>query len=284
VGASDAIGRPDVWLPFETVAALAAAASVGFAIGTHLPNVAAPPVAALVVFAAPTAGASVGLLSLFAPMGLSSSVVGLSRDPESAALLIALNLTLAVACCTLALRGPGRARLWSAGAALMAVAFVALAALPATDYDFRPDAGPATCVTEGRIRTCGPEAAGPLVRELSRGLNQTLDIVTGLPFPTTFELGVPGAPVPVDEDRAVAFISPADLRGEDRIKKLADVLALPRVCPQLVQFDEDTTRLLERQADVRSWIVSAIREGGGAAPAEIRAAYNELSNCRPSRP
>ena len=102
---NDAITRPDPWLPFEALASLAAAAAVGLAVGTYLPDVAAPPVAALGVFAT-SAIAPFGLIALFSPVGLVSSAVGLTRDPQAAEQLIGLNLAVTALCCLLAMRGP----------------------------------------------------------------------------------------------------------------------------------------------------------------------------------
>ena len=111
IALNDAITSPDPWLPFEALASLAAAAAVGLVVGTYVPDAAAPPVAAISVFATPAFASTLGLSGLFSPAGLSSSVVGLTRDPQAAALLIGLNLAVAALCSRCADRGrPCRGR------------------------------------------------------------------------------------------------------------------------------------------------------------------------------
>lgn len=284
LGLNDAITRPDPWLPFEALASLAAAAAVGLVVGTYVPDAAAPPVAAIGVFATTAFASTFGLSGLFSPMGLSSSVVGLTRDPQAAALLIGLNVAVAVLCCLVALRGPRPSLPWAAGEAFLVAVVIALLAVPVPEYDFRPVGGPTVCAARADVRVCGPQAAEPLIQDLSLGLQQAVGSLTGLPFPKTYELGLPGVTPPIDAGRAVVVVSPAMLNGPKRTGTVAGILSQPRVCPQLLDAGPDTTPLLDRQAQVRAWILDALRAGGASAPASITAAYDELLTCRPTRP
>ena len=172
IALNDAITSPDPWLPFEALASLAAAAAVGLVVGTYVPDAAAPPVAAISVFATPAFASTLGLSGLFSPAGLSSSVVGLTRDPQAAALLIGLNLAVAALCCLLALRGPRPSLPWAAGAASLLAVVIALLAVPVPAYEFRPVGGPTVCAARADVRVCGPQAAELLIQNLSLGLQQ----------------------------------------------------------------------------------------------------------------
>lgn len=286
---SDSIGSADAWLPFETIASLTAAAAVGLMAGRYLSDAAAPPVAALGVVATAALSAPFGLTALFSPVGLSSSAVGLTRDGGAAALLIGLNLALAALCCLLALPGARPSLPWLGGVAVAGAVFVAVLAQPPTEYEYRPVAGPTVCADQADVKVCGPQAAEPVLQDLSAALQQAVDNLSGLPFPDTYELGLPGVVPPTDPGRAVANVSPAKLRGSSRTRTVADILALPRICPQLlgvlgvVGGVDETTLLLDRQAQVRAWIEQALRTGQATAPAEIQAAYAELLTCRPTR-
>lgn len=281
---NDAITRPDGWLPFETFASLSAAAAVGLIVGRFLPEAAAPPVAAIGVLATSALSAPLGLTGLFSPVGVRNSAVGLTRDADAAALLIGLNLALAALCCLLALRGARPSRPWAAAAAVLSAAFLAVLAQPTTEFEFRPVAGPTICADQADVEVCGPQAAEPVLWDLSLALQQAVDDVTGLPFPPTFELGLPGVTPPTEPGRAVANVSPAQLNGSERLRTVAGILSLPRICPQLLEADDDTTPLLDRQAQVQTWIELALSTGQATAPAEIQAAYRELLTCRPTRP
>lgn len=282
IALNDAITSPDPWLPFEALASLAAAAAVGLVVGTYVPDAAAPPIAAISVFATTAFASTLGLSELFRPLGLSSSAVGLTRDPQAAALLIGLNLAVAALCCLLALRGPRPSLPWAAGAASLLAVVIALLAAPAQEREFRPVGGPTVCAARADVRVCGPQAADPLIRELSLGLQQAVGSLTGLPFPTTYELGLAGVIPPADAGRAIVVVSPAKLKGPERNGTVADVLSQPRPCPQLFDFGPDTEPLVDRQAQVRAWILEALRAGGASAPAGITAAYDELLTCRPT--
>lgn len=241
---NEAFTRPDPWLPFEALASLAAAATVG----------------------------------------LVSSAVGMTRDAQAAEQLIGLNLAVTALCCLLALRGPRPSWPWATGIAALAAVLVALVALPLPEYEYRPVGGPEVCASRADVRVCGSQVAEPLAQDLSLALQQAVDDVTGLPFPQTYELGVPGVLPTTEAGRTVANVSPVQLRGASRDRTVAEVLALPRTCPQLLDGGEDTDLLLERQAQVRAWLEGALRTPGSTAPPEIQAAYGELLTCRATRP
>ena len=283
IAQNDAITSPDPWLPFEALASLAAAAAVGLVVGTYVPDAAAPPIAAISVFATTAFASTLGLSGLFSPSGLSSSVVGLTRDPQAAALLIGLNLAVAALCCLLALRGPRPSLPWAAGAASLLAVVIALLAVPAPEFDFRPVGGPTVCADRADVRVCGPQAAEPLIQDLSLGLQQAVGSLTGLPFPETYELGLAGVVPPTGAGRPVVIVSPALLNGPERTATVADVLSQPRPCPQLFDSGKDTEPLVDRQSQVRAWLLDALRAGGAAAPTGITAAYDELLACRPTR-
>lgn len=185
-------------------------------------------------------------------------------------------------CYLVALRGPRPSLPWAAGAASLVAVVIALLAVPAAEYEFRPVGGPTVCSARENVQVCGLQAAEPLVRDLSLGLQQAFGGVTGLPFPKTYELGLAGITPPTNAGRAVVVVSPAQLNGPDRTGTVAGILSQPRVCPQLLEAGPDTTPLLDRQAQVRTWILGALRVGGAAAPADVRAAYDELLTCRPT--
>lgn len=281
---NDAIGRPDLWILPEAFAALAAAAAFGHLVGRVVSSLAAPPLAAVLVFGAESLTLPFGLIALFVPTPVVSSAVGLARDPRAAGMAIALNAASAIVCLFLALRGPRATRptpSWTAGTALAVLSLVGLIAVPAsaTPVEYRAASLVRACVTERQVEVCGPSGATSFLRDLSGALADDLAALrdSGLPLPLTYTLGVAGVAPPTD--RPVAQVSPALLQ-EQPTEAVVDMLSSPRVCPQMLVPDEDTTLLLDRRAQVRTWLTSALGDGGARAPAAVRQAYDELLRCR----
>ncbi len=283
LSAHDAIWQADPWLPLEVLAALGAAAAVGFAIGMYVRGLAAPPLAAIVVFAIELLTPPYGLASLFVPMALVDSSVGLERDSRAAAMAVALNVAVSLWCGVVALRGTRPTRRWSAAVALLTAGFLGLVAVPpeVTPLEYRPTSSPDVCVVQGETRVCGPENARPHLRNLSEGLGEAVNTLktSGLPFPQEYVLGESRLAHPRDRS-AVVWVSPARLAGSQRVAALADVLSLPRVCPQLLEPNDEAIPLLDRQEQVRIWIRNALESGAGPAPPAIREAYHDLATCR----
>ncbi len=279
-----AIWQPDSWLPVEVLAALGAAAAVGLLIGTLVTSLAAPPLAAVLVFAVEALAGPYGLMSLFSPMPLVDSAVGLERDPTSAAWAVALNLAVLVCCCLIALRGPTTSRAWAGQVTLAALAVggVLLGYAQSSPPDFRPSTQPRACARTGAVEVCGPGNARPFLGELAgdlAGASRQL-AGSGLPLPHQFVLGSPGEQAAVTPAASVIHAYPAGLTRQRRTATLARVLALPQICPQLLDAGPDTTPLLDRQQQVSAWIRDALEHGAGTAPAVVVAAYRDLTTCR----
>lgn len=278
-----AIWQADPWLPVEVLAALGAAAAVGLLVGTLVTSLAAPPLAAVLVYAVEALAGPYGLRSLFSPMALVDSAVGLERDPTSAAWAVALNLAVLVCCCLVALRGT-TSRAWAAQVTLagIVVGGVLLGYAQSSPPDFRPSTQPRACARTGAVEVCGPGNARPFLGELAGDLAGASRQLTGsgIPLPHQFVLGVPGEEAAVTPAASVVHASPAGLTRQRRTATLARVLALPRICPQLLDAGPETTPLLDRQAKVTAWIRDALEHGGGAAPAGVVAAYRDLTTCR----
>jgi hypothetical protein len=237
----DAMWQADPWLPVEVVAALGAAAAVGLLVATLVKGLAAPPLAAVLVFGVEALAGSYGLMSLFSPMALVDSAVGLERDPAAAAWAVALNLAVLVCCCVVALRGPVTSRAWVAQVTVgcMALGGVLLGHGPSSALEFRPSTQPRACARTGAVEVCGPGNTQPFLSELAGGLAGA-----------TGQLAHSGLP-------------------------------LPRICPQLLDAGPDTTPLLDRQAQVSAWIRQALERGGSdPAPPGVVAAYRDLETCR----
>ncbi|MGN6612272.1 MAG: hypothetical protein ACTHLJ_10900 [Angustibacter sp.] len=279
-----AIWQVDPWLPVEVLAALGAAAAVGLLIGCLVENLAAPPLAAVLVFGIEALAGPYGLMSLFAPMGLVDSAVGLERDPASAAWAVALNLGVLVCCCLVALRGPVTTRTWVAQVTVAGVVLgaILLGRAHSTPLDFRASTQPRACARSGAVEVCGPGNAQPFLDELADGLATATERLagSGLKLPHQFVLGVPGEQPAVASVASVVHASPAGLSRHRRTATLARVLALPRICPQLVDAGPDTTPLLDREAQVSAWVHGALEHGAGTAPPGVVAAYRDLTTCR----
>lgn len=278
---SDAIGTPDLWLPAETFVALLAAASFGVLWGVVIRGPAAPAVAAVVLFAIQSLSLPSGLGFLFAPPGLVSSAVGLTRADDSAKYVIALNLAVGSLLIAASLWGPRTTPRWTAGLAVAAVAVVAVVAYPAPKDVYVPTAGGSSCVQRAEVTVCGPSSAGSHLAEAAEALasgRQTF-ASSGLSLPTDFELAVPGQALAYD--RPIAFLTPVGLRTSLRADAVARALSLPRVCPSLVEGGPDTTQLIELQIVVQRWMRTALAEGqvSDEAPTSVREAYAALTAC-----
>lgn len=278
---SDAIGTPDLWLAAETFAALLAASGLGVLSGVVIRGPAAPAVAAVVTFAVKALSLPLGLGSLFAPAGLVSSAVGVTRADDSALYAIAINLAVGALLLAAALRGPRTTAGWITGLVTAAVAVVVVVAYPTPKDSYVTTTGGLSCVQRAEVRVCGPSSAGAFLVESAEALaggRQTLGS-SGLPLPTDFELAVPGQPLAYD--RPIAFLAPVDLRTSRRAAAVAQALALPRVCPSLVEGGPDTTQLLDLQAVVQDWMRATLTQGqvGEQAPTPVREAYAGLVAC-----
>lgn len=276
--------QPDVWLPFEVLAALGAAAAVGLLIGMRVRSLAAPPLAAVLVLATEALAGPYGFISLFAPMTVVDSVVGLERNPWAAAWAIAMNVAVLVWCSSLALRGPGRTPGWlvAVGASTAALVVVVAGHAQQAPVDFRSASQPQVCLTSGSTQVCGPENFRTFLRDLADSLDTGLATLapSGLPLPHHFVLGRAGVHMLPQTQAAIAFVSPAQLTPPRRTATVARVLSQPRMCRQLIDPNADTTALLERQEQVRVWIERALRGRPTTAPGFVRAAYGELITCR----
>lgn len=285
LAANGALGRPDPWLPFEVAAALAAASSAGLLAGMRLRSLVAPPLVAALVFILPALSLPFGLDVLFTPTALSSTAIGVTRDPAAAITTVALNLAFASAFCALALPGARPTARWAATAAGTAAAVLALTAVAgsATAMPYRSGAAGTLCLTSGHVEVCGTRPAEPFLADLASGLDDAGRELSGsgLDLPRSWTLFVPGTQPPPSQATAVA--SPAGLSERRRTSTLADVLSQPRPCPQLFTASEETTYLLDLQQEVRTWIGDALRRGrSGPAPASVLSAYDQLTRCRPT--
>lgn len=278
--------QPDPLLPLEVLASVTAAAMVGLLVGRRVTNLAAPPLAAVIVFGIESLTIPYGLMSLFSPTALVDSAVGLERNPASAGLAIALNVSVAVICATIALRGNRRTRRWWAVCLAAVVAFVAVAVVERTSppLEFQPTSGPRLCLQEAEVEVCGPRNVRSLLATLGNSIDAALTSLSAsqLPLPRRFVLGVPGTVPPVSDNRAVASVSPAQLREGARTSTLARILAQPRFCSQYVDPSPETTALLDRQQLVSTWLQRALEGGDQPAPMDVRRAYDDLLSCTPT--
>lgn len=279
-----AIWQADPWLPVEVLAALGAAAAVGLLVGSLVKSLAAPPLAAVLVFAVEALAGPYGFMSLFSPMAVVDSVVGLERSPVAAGWAIALNLAVLVCCCLVALRGPTSSRVWIAQMTVACVVLggVLLGHARSSPLDFRASTRPRACARTDAVEVCGPGNAKPFLGELAVDLASATRRLadSGLPLPHKFVLGVPGEQPAVTSAASVVHASPAGLTRMRRTATLAGVLALPHVCPQLLDAGPDTTPLLDREAQVSAWIREALQGGVGPAPQGVVDAYRDLASCR----
>lgn len=288
LAAHEALWQLDPWLPMEVLAALSAAAGIGLILGRYVRNLLAAPLAAILVFALEALAAPYGMSSLFAPMALVDSAVGLERDPRAAGLSIALNLAASLWCGAVALRSSEAPRMSTISVALSSTLLVAVIVAPASwaPLEYRASTDSTICVRDGKVQTCGPRSVRPLLRDLSLGLDDASTKLgsSGLPLPQTFFLAIPGVVGPERSEGTVAAVAPVDLAGVNRTTALARILATPRVCPQFMDPDQDTVPLLDRQERVQRWIAGALRGGELSAPQTIRTEYGELVACRLATP
>lgn len=280
------IWQSDPWLPVEVIAALAASASVGLLIGMRVPDPISAPMAAIVVFAVETLGVPYGVDSLFTSAALRESAVGLSRDPWSATLTVALDGALIAWCCLVALRQGRRTSGWLAAVAVASVALIGLEAIPghATPTLWRAASSQQVCTSHDDVRVCGPPNAMPFLDDLSHELTAARRTLTGsqLRLPDRYVLGTYGITPSTDGGDTTAFVTPARL-AVDNHAAIADVLSQPRICPQLLNPDNDTRTLLDEQEKVRAWLSEALQtRQTNAAPAGVQAAYHDLVTCDPT--
>ncbi|MGN6332734.1 MAG: hypothetical protein ACTHOD_13950 [Motilibacteraceae bacterium] len=284
-----AMGRPDLWLPAELLAALVAAASVGLVLGTVCPPGLAAPAAAVVVIAIAALGGSVGLMNTFSPQGAAGSLLMLERDPGAAAFAVLLDVGVVALALALALRGSARKGLWRVGVGVAAAGVLALVAVPggALPREYRPVASPESCVAREAVRVCGPELAHRHLTDVADAVQQATSMLaaSGLPFPHSYVLATPGSPPDPAETRTVVWASTAQLHDDRRQSAIAAALAAPRDCPAMYQLGPDTGPLVDDQAQVSSWIRQALASGHrSAAPPPVVEAYRDLSSCQPEQP
>lgn len=284
-----AMGRPDLWLPAELLAALVAAASVGLVLGTVAPPGLAAPAAAVVVIGIATLGGPLGLMNTFSPQAAAGSLLGLERNPPAAAFAVLLDVGVVALALVLALRGSARKGLWGAGVGVAAAAVLALVAVPgsALPREYRPVAGHEFCVVRSEVSVCGPGLARRHLVDLAAALEQARSTLAGsaLPLPSAYLLATPAAPPDPAETRTLVWASPAQLHDDRRPGAIADALAMPRDCPAMYQPGPDTGPLVDAQAQVSAWLRQALTSGGGgAAPEPVLRAYRALSSCQPSGP
>jgi hypothetical protein len=158
LAAHDAIWEPDSWLPVEALASLAAAGALGLLVGIRLPTLAAPQLAALLVFGAQAIVLPYGFASVFAPMALVGSGLGIARNGDAAALAVVMALALTGWCCVFALPGVHRNRGWRASAGVATVMLLAVVVVEAkTEFEqYRPTASSQVCVTRGQVQALRP--------------------------------------------------------------------------------------------------------------------------------
>ena len=278
-----AMWQADPWLPVEVIVALGAAAAVGLLVGSLVKSLAAPPLAAVLVFAVEALAGPYGFMSLFSPMAVVDSVVGLERNPVAAGWAVALNLAVLVCCCLVALRGPTSSRVWIAQMTVACVVLggVLLGHARSSPLDFRASTRPRACARTGAVEVCGPGNAQPFLGELASDLASATGGLadSGLALPHQFVLGLPGEEHALTPAASVVHAYPAGLARGRRTATLARVLAQPQICPQLIDAGPDTTPLLDRQEKVSAWIRGALEHGGGPAPADVVDAYRDLASC-----
>ena len=282
-----ALWQADPLLPVEVFSAFAAAAGVGLALGARMRSLAAAPLTAVLIFGLQALAAPYGLITLFAPMGLVGSAVGLERDPAAAGFAIAMNAGLALWCFTIALvpstRMRREGRIVTAKLALTAIPF--LIALVWQQHvkplDFKIASTQSICVTDREVRVCGPDGTKSVLNDLAAAMVDARArlAASGLDLPQDFVWGVPGVPPSTAAGPTYAFVSPAQLKNGQREAASADVLSLPRVCPQLMEPGPDTPRLADAKERLRVWIFQALSSGDAATLPQIRADYQALSNC-----
>lgn len=281
-----AMWQLDPWLPLEVLAAMGAGAAVGLVVGSRARSLAAPPLAAVLVFGVEALAGPYGFMSLFSPMAVVDSVVGLERNPAAAAWAIALNLTVLVCCSLVALRGPARSTTWIVEVTLayLALGGVLVGQAHFAPLDFRASAQPQVCARSSDTEVCGPGHARPFLVDLADALASAMQALagSGLPLPHRFVLGVPGEQAAPTSAVTVVLASPIGLAKQRRQATIARVLAQPQACPQLSEPDADTTALLDRQEQVSSWLRGALSRGPARAPHSVLEAYRELTTCRPT--
>lgn len=281
---NSAIGRPDPWLPLELLATLAAAAAIGLATGTLASPVVAAPVAALLVLGVGTVGGPFGLMNTFAPLGASSSLLGLERDPGAAGFAVALDGAIIALALVVALRRSSSRLLWRVESVAAAAVLIGLVAVPgaALPHEYRPVGERQTCAADGDVKVCGPAAALPHLRDLASGLREataTLESST-LPLPQAFLLATPGQPPDPSEHRTLVWATSDRVRGPGRRQALAEALSVPRDCPQLTYPGPETTALLDSADRVRSWMTGALATRvAQSAPEQVRKDYQLLRSC-----
>lgn len=170
-------GAPGSWLLLQAPAALAASVTTGAVIGAAVGNLAAGPIAALVVYFAPIVLRPAGLWDLFSAGGATGSIFGIEPVPIVAVLHIVANALVALTggALMIYLLGPrSRARLGIA-IACMILTGIGLYAYGHTQpmiHGYRPVAGEDVCVSAGEVSVCGPERGRALMQIAATGIDE----------------------------------------------------------------------------------------------------------------
>lgn len=284
VAQSDGLGPSSYWVFAETLAACAAAASLGALMGTYLDGLVAVAASAGVVLLAVLLIGDHDV-SVFQVAGSSGTMLGLERTPARAILAIACNICIVAACVLLVvvrIRAFRRARLWDIGAALLAVAGLVMSGLWPYVYDeYRFSSSEMACAGE-RVVVCGPARGLQFWRRAAGDLETARKKLegSGLELPTRFAVvrgdrlrDLPEGTSLLDYDTA------ALVNGHLNRRSIAYTLATPRICAAF--FSDTNARPYLDLVDITSsWLLTELADSSGAeAPPAVRAAYQELATC-----
>jgi len=276
----------DLWVHLEMMAAFAAAAAAGGLVGTLMPGLGAPAVAAGSVLTLGTFLGGQGV-KVFHVASSSGTMMGIERTPLRAGLAVGVNVAVVLLCLGALLvkrggRSRGRGKLAVLSVPLIA-SIMALFIVPMPDSEYRPSREDHVCVGSAP-RVCGPDRAAPLLGraqdDLARATRQLAG--AGLALPGHFVVARGEAVRSLGPDRALLDYDPSALvDGHLTTQAVVGALSAPRVCEAL--FHDDTAAdYLERIGVVARWLEAALGSASavdGVAPADVREAYGVLSSC-----
>ncbi|MDM7856243.1 hypothetical protein [Cellulomonas alba] len=192
---SSASGPPAVqyWALVAVVGILLAASAVGTAIGLLIPHLVAGPLAVIVVFCIPIACAWLDLPHIFVFGGATGTLVGLRYSVGVVAMLLLLNLcvaVLAIAIASWALRRNAAGRCtWALLAAPVAVFVVAVLLGPSTGNAFVPDVHVAYDCTGQAPQICMARATSAHLAEVDAEARPLISALAalGASLPSRYE-------------------------------------------------------------------------------------------------
>lgn len=279
----------DLWVLGQVPAALLGAAGWGLLVGRAVSGPVAGPLAAITCYAMSLLGRYFGIPTLFSAGGATGTLIGAEQIPTIAAGAIACHAAvLGVALMRERYVPQGRRGAWWSMPNIvtaLAVAGVMTFGVTLGGADtLRTATEPVRCYGI-KPTVCGPASGDAVLRVAQRSLAEALVKLepTGVPWRERYVLATGDQLLTIREDSGLLRVAPDGIDdGRASTADLAATLAMPRLCQE--QFESDPGGITEQQGAIQRWLVGELtKPAPTAAPRDLLASYQVISNCTPAR-